>query len=336
MKKNKVFIIAELSANHNKDYDLAVKTIEAMAEAGADAVKFQTYTPDSLTLDVDNEYFGPRPVGLWKGMTLYEIYQKGTMPYEWQPKLKKIANDLGLVCFSTPFDFEGVDFMESMDMPIYKIASLEITDVNLIRYAAEKHKPMIISTGVATEEDIQLAIDTCREVGNNDITLLKCTTEYPAPLDRANLLTIPDMKDRFGVKVGVSDHTLGNIVPITAVALGATVVEKHFILDRALGGLDSGFSLNKDEFAQMVKEIRMTEEAMGKVSYELAGRGPTGRRSLFACKDIKKGEVLTLDNVRSVRPAAGLHPKYFNEILGKKASVKIAKGTPLSMNLIEP
>lgn len=334
MDNNKVFIIAELSANHNNDYDLAVKTIEAMAEAGADAVKFQTYTPDSLTLDVDNEYFGPRPTGLWKGMTLYEIYQKGSMPYEWQPKLKKIANNLGMVCFSTPFDFEGVDFMESMDMPIYKIASLEITDVNLIRYAAEKHKPMIISTGVATIEDIQLAIDTCRETGNNDITLLKCTTEYPAPLDRANLLTIPDMKERFGVKVGVSDHTLGNIVPITAVALGATVVEKHFILDRALGGLDSGFSLNKDEFAQMVKEIRMTEEAMGQVSYELIGRGSTGRRSLFACKDIKKGEVFTLDNVRSVRPAAGLHPKYLNEIIGKKASQDMVKGQPLAYDLI--
>ncbi len=334
MNKDKVFIIAELSANHNNDYDLAVRTIEAMAEAGADAVKFQTYTPDSLTLNVDNEFFGPRPGGLWKGMTLYEIYQKGTMPYEWQPKLKKIANDLGLICFSTPFDYEGVDFMESMNMPIYKIASLEITDVNLIRYAAEKHKPMIISTGVATQEDIQLAIDTCRNAGNDDITLLKCTTEYPAPLDRANLLTIPDMKERFGVKVGVSDHTLGNIVPITAVALGAKVVEKHFILDRALGGLDSGFSLNKDEFAQMVSEIRMTEEAMGCVSYELVGRGSTGRRSLFACKDIRKGDVLTLENVKSVRPAAGLHPKYLYEILGKKASQDISVGQPLTIEMI--
>ena len=257
------------------------------------------------------------------------------MPYEWQPKLKKIANDLGLVCFSTPFDFEGVDFMESMDMPIYKIASLEITDVNLIRYAAEKHKPMIISTGVATIEDIQLAIDTCHEVGNDDITLLKCTTEYPAPLDRANLLTIPDMKERFGVKVGVSDHTLGNIVPITAVGLGAQVVEKHFILDRALGGLDSGFSLNKDEFAQMVKEIRMTEEALGTVSYELVGRGATGRRSLFACKNIKQGETLSLENVKSVRPAAGLPPKYLQSILGKKASRDIEEGQPLSFELIE-
>ena len=334
MDNNKVFIIAELSANHNNDYDLAVKTIEAMAEAGADAVKFQTYTPDSLTLDVDNEYFGPRPTGLWKGMTLYEIYQKGSMPYEWQPQLKKIANDLGMVCFSTPFDFEGVDFMESMDMPIYKIASLEITDVNLIRYAAEKHKPMIISTGVATVEDIQLAIDTCREAGNNDITLLKCTTEYPAPLDRANLLTIPDMKERFGVKVGVSDHTLGNIVPITAVALGAKVVEKHFILDRALGGLDSGFSLNKDEFAQMVKDIRMTEEAMGTVNYKLEGRGQTGRRSLFVCKDIKEGDLFTLENVKSVRPAAGLHPKFLDSVLGKKALRNISAGTPLSLDMI--
>lgn len=335
MDKDKVFIIAELSANHNNDYDLAVKTIEAMAEAGADAVKFQTYTPDSLTLNVDNEYFGPRPVGLWKGMTLYEIYQKGTMPYEWQPKLKKIANDLGLVCFSTPFDFEGVDFMESMDMPIYKIASLEITDVNLIRYAAEKHKPMIISTGVATIEDIQLAIDTCHGAGNDDITLLKCTTEYPAPLDRANLLTIPDMKERFGVKVGVSDHTLGNIVPLTAVALGAKVVEKHFILDRSLGGLDSGFSLNKEEFAVMVKEIRMTEEAMGQVSYDLVGRGSTGRRSLFACKNIRAGETLTLDNIRSVRPAAGMHPKYLQTILGRKACCDISEGQPLTFQLIE-
>ena len=328
---NKVFIVAEMSANHNHNFDLAVKTIEAMAEAEADAVKFQTYTPDSLTLNVDNRYFGPRESGLWKGMTLYDIYTEGAMPYEWQPKLKKIANDLGLVCFSTPFDSEGVDYMEQMDMPIYKIASLEITDVNLIEYAASKHKPMIISTGVATVEDIELAIETCRKVGNNDITLLKCTTEYPAPIEKANLLSIPDMKQRFGVKVGVSDHSMTNTIPITAVALGATVVEKHFIIDRSLGGLDSSFSLNKEEFALMVKSIRETEKALGVVTYDLVGRGVTGRRSLFASDDIKEGEEFTVYNIKSVRPAAGLHPKYYREILGKRAVSDIAKGTPLKL-----
>jgi pseudaminic acid synthase len=326
---NKVFIIAEMSANHNHNFDLAVKTIEAMAEAGADAVKFQTYTPDSLTMNINNSYFGPRESGLWKGMTLYEIYTEGAMPYEWQPKLKKIANDLGLVCFSSPFDNEGIDFMEQMDMPIYKIASLEITDVNLIEYAASKLKPMIISTGVATIEDIELAIATCRKVGNNDITLLKCTTDYPAPIELANLLSIPDMKQRFGVKVGVSDHSMTNIIPITSVALGASVVEKHFIIDRALGGLDAAFSLNKEEFASMVNSIRETEQALGVVSYDLVGRGVTGRRSLFASGDINKGEMFTVNNVKSVRPADGLHPKYYSEILGKRAMSDICKGNPL-------
>lgn len=327
----KVFIIAEMSANHNHNYDLAVKTIKAMAETGADAVKFQTYTPDSLTLNVKNKYFGPRESGLWKGMTLYDIYTEGAMPYEWQPKLKKLANDLGMLCFSTPFDREGVDFMEEMEMPIYKIASLEITDVNLIEYAASKQKPMIISTGVADIDDIELAIETCRKVGNEDITLLKCTTEYPAPIEKANLLTIPDMKQRFGVKVGLSDHSMTNTIPITAVALGATVVEKHFIIDRSLGGLDAAFSLNKEEFAFMVKSIRETEKALGKVTYDLIGRGITGRRSLFASADIKKGEELGIHNVKSVRPAAGLHPKYYYKILGKHASSDIARGNPLNM-----
>lgn len=331
---NKIYIIAELSANHNHDYDLAVRTIEAMAEAGADAVKFQTYTPDSLTLDVDNDLFGPRKTGLWKGMTLYEIYQEGMMPYEWQPKLKKIANDLGLDCFSTPFDNEGVDFLETMDVPKYKIASLEITDVNLIRYAAEKQKPMIISTGVASEEDIELAIKTCRDVGNNDITLLKCTTEYPAPIDKANLLTIPDMIERFGVKVGVSDHSLSNTIPVVSVALGATVVEKHFILDRSLGGLDSKFSLNKEEYATMVKEVRAAELSLGKVTYKLTGNGINGKRSLFVSKDINEGEIFTLDNVKSVRPSGGLHPQYLDSILGKVAKCNISKGTPISFDLI--
>lgn len=323
-----------MSANHNQDFNLAVKTIEAMAEAGADAVKFQTYTPDSLTLNVNNSYFGPRETGLWKGMTLYEIYTEGAMPYDWQPKLKKIANDLGLICFSTPFDIAAVDFMEHMEVPIYKIASLEITDVNLIEYAASKQKPMLISTGAANIEDIDLAIKTCRKVGNNDITLLKCTTEYPAPVYKANLLTIPDMIKRFNVKVGLSDHSMSDIIPVVSVALGAVVIEKHFILDRSLGGLDSAFSLNKNEFANMVKNVRETELAIGSISYDLVEQQFKGRRSLFACQDISIGEMFTLFNIKSVRPGNGLHPIFLKDIIGKKASIDIKKGNPIEYDNI--
>ncbi len=332
---NKVFIVAELSANHNNNFDFAVKTIHAMAEAGADAVKVQTYKPESLTIDLNTGYFAPRNEGLWKGYTPWKLYEEASMPYEWQPKLKKIAEDLGLLFFSSPFDKEGVDFLESINVPIYKIASLEITDIPLIEYAASKGKPMIISTGVADNEDIQLALDTCFKAGNNQITLLKCTSQYPATIEDANLQTIPDMRKRFCVEVGVSDHTMGSLVPTVAVSLGAKVVEKHFILDRNLGGPDSAFSMEPEEFKEMIKTIRQTEAALGKVTYIVSENDRNRRRSLFVVKDIKAGEPFSEENVRSIRPGYGVHPKYLNEILGKKAKTDIKRGTPLKWEDIE-
>lgn len=333
MKKNKLFIIAELSANHNNDFDLAKKTIKAMADAGADAVKVQTYTADSLTLNIDNEYFGPRKEGLWKGKKPYELFQEGSMPYEWQPKLKQIAEDLGMVFFSSPFDLEGVDFLESIGVSMYKIASLEITDIPLIKYIASKNKPIIISTGVADLSDIQLAINTCRNEGNDSITLLKCTSEYPAPIELANLRTIPNMAETFRVNVGLSDHTMGATVPIAAVALGATVIEKHFILDRSLGGPDSTFSMEPKEFAHMVKGVREAAVALGIVNYELSEKNKLRRRSLFASEDIKKGEKFSLQNVKSVRPGHGLHPIHYDQLLELRAICDIRKGTPIKWSL---
>ena len=327
-----VFIIAELSANHNNDFDLAAKTIHAMAEAGADAVKVQTYKPESLTLDLDTGHFAPRTEGLWKGYTPWKLYQEASMPYEWQPKLKEIAEDLGLVFFSSPFDLGAVDFLESMNVPMYKIASFEITDIPLIQYAASKGKPMIISTGVADEQDIQLAVNICHDAGNNQVTLLKCTSQYPATIEQANLLTIPDMKQRFNVSVGVSDHTMGSTVPVVAVSLGATVVEKHFILDRNLGGPDAAFSMEPFEFKQMVDEVRATEKALGKIDYEVSEQDKLRRRSLFVVKDIKAGEPLTEENIRSIRPGYGLHAKHYYEVLGKRAKVDLEKGRPLIQN----
>lgn len=326
---HKTFIVAELSANHNQNFDLAVKSIEAIRQTGVDAVKLQTFRPDSFTMDVDNVYFGPKEKGLWKGMRPIDLYTKGAMPYDWQPKLKKVANDLGLICFSSPFDYEAVDFMEKMDMPIYKVASLEISDVNLIEYIAKKHKPIMISTGAANDYDIQLALDTCKKVGNENVTLLKCTSEYPAAIDNANLCMIPDMRKRFQVEVGISDHSMTNLVPVVAVALGATVVEKHFILDRSLGGIDSAFSLEPQEFSSLVQDIRNVEKALGKVDYTLKDDDKNRRRSLFISKDIKKGEEFSLENVKSVRPGYGLHPKYLQTVLGKKANKDLKKGNPL-------
>lgn len=332
---NSVFIVAELSANHNNNWELTVKTLEDMAKSGADAVKVQTYKPESLTLDMDTGLFAPRTDGLWKGYTPWKLYEEAHMQYEWQPKLKKIAEDLGLIFFSSPFDKEGVDFLESIDVPYYKIASMEITDIPLIEYAASKGKPMIISTGVAEIEDIQLVLDTCRKVGNNDITLLKCTSQYPATIEDANLLTIPDMKHRFGVKMGVSDHTMGSLVPTVAVSLGATVVEKHFILDRKLGGPDSAFSMEPQEFKEMVQSVRQVEAALGKVTYNISEKDKNRRRSLFAVKDIKAGEKFTIENVRSIRPGFGLHPKYLKVVLGQKAKIDLKKGEPLDFNAIQ-
>ena len=327
--EKKTYVIAELSANHNHNFDLAVKTIEAMAKSGADAVKIQTYTPDSLVMDVDNEYFGPIKDGLWKGLKRYDLYKEGMLPYEWQPKLQKVATDLGLDFFSTPFDLVGVDFLETMNMPIYKIASFEINDIPLIRYVAKKHKPMIISTGVADLDDIQLALDTCYKEGNYDISLLKCTSEYPATYEQANLLTIPDMIHRFGIPVGVSDHTMGSLVPIVAVSLGATIVEKHFILSRTNGGPDSAFSMEPNEFREMVDSIRNVERALGNVKYDITDYQRGKRRSLYARTDIHCGDVFTDQNVGSYRPGVGLSPQYWDQIMGKTCKREIVKGDVL-------
>ena len=332
--KNSIYIIAELSANHNNNFDLAVKTIESIAESGADAVKVQTYTADSLSLDVDNEYFKVKSEGLWKGYRPFDLYKEAAMPYEWQPKLQKVSQNLGLEFFSSPFDKGGVDFLETLDVPKYKIASFEITDIPLIEYAASKGKPVIISTGVAELEDIELAVETCRSAGNDDITLLKCTSNYPASLDDANLLTIPDMKEKFGVNVGVSDHTMGSIVPIVAVSLGAQVVEKHFILDRNLGGPDAAFSMEPEDFKRMTQDVRNAAVTLGQVSYSVSEKDKLRRRSLFVTIDVKAGDKVSSDNVRSVRPGYGADPKLLHDVIGKTYIHDIRKGTPLNLDMI--
>jgi pseudaminic acid synthase len=332
-----VFIIAELSANHLGDFDLAVETIKSMKESGADAVKMQTYNPDTMTLNCDNDYFRIRQDTLWDGNTFYELYKKAYMPWEWQPKLKKIAEKLGLIAFSSPFDKTSVNFLEDMDVPAYKIASFEITDIPLIEDVAACGKPVIISTGIAEFSDIKLAIETCKKQDNNQIALLKCTSSYPAPLESINLKTIPHMAETFETVVGLSDHTLEPAIPLGAVALGAKIIEKHFILDRELGGPDSKFSLEPEEFKSMVNSVRALETAMGKVSYELDDVTRLSRdfsRSLFVVKDVKEGEKISQENVRSIRPGFGLHPKYLRDILGKKFSENLKKGTPLSWNHI--
>ncbi|MBA4745336.1 MAG: pseudaminic acid synthase [Muricauda sp.] len=332
--ENGVFIIAELSANHNNDLELAVRTIEAAAKSGADAIKVQTYTADSLTLNVNNDIFGPRKDGLWKGRTLYELFTEGSLLYEWHPVLKKKAEELGMIFFSSPFDKAGVDLLESLCVQMYKVASPEITDIPLIEYVASKNKPVIISTGMASLADIELAVNTCRKVGNNDITLLKCTSEYPAVPEMANLKTIPNLKSTFNVKVGLSDHTMGATVPIVSVALGARVIEKHFILDREFGGVDSAFSMNPDEFKEMVRAVREAEKCLGQIDYSLTERNKLRRRSLFLSKDVKAGDVVTEENLRSVRPGYGLHPKYLNDVLGRKVNNTYKAGTALTWRML--
>ncbi len=337
-ESNRVFIIAELSANHNQQFDIAVESIRAIKNCGADAVKLQTYTPDTLTIESDKEYFKIQQGTIWDGTTLYKLYQKAYTPWEWQPKLKKIAEEIGLICFSSPFDKSAVDFLEAMNVPAYKIASFEIVDVPLIEYTASKGKPMIISTGIATEEEIQDAINACHRSGNQNIALLKCTSEYPAKIEDANLNSIPYLQKKFNTLVGLSDHTVGTTVPIAAVALGARIIEKHFIIDNKIGGPDSKFSLEPDQFKKMVDEIRNVESALGVHGFSQSGKilqSRTFARSLFAVDDIKKGELFTENNIRSIRPSNGLAPKYYNDILGKKAKVNIEKGTPLSWDLIE-
>ena len=330
----KTFIIAEMSANHNHRLDTAIETIRAAAKAGADAVKLQTYTADTLTLDCNEPDFVCGP-GLWQGQTLHSLYQQAYTPWEWHEELFRVAREEGLVCFSTPFDKTAVDFLEQLGNPIYKIASFEITDTPLIQYIASKQKPIIISTGIAMEEDIRLALDTIHTEGNHDVTLLKCTSAYPAPIEDANLLTIADMRERFVCRVGLSDHTEGDTVALAAVALGAEVVEKHFILDRSIGGPDAAFSMEAAEFGQMVTRIRQVEQALGQVSYPTDPAHIKGRefaRSLYVAEDMQAGDVITEQNVRSVRPGFGLHPKYLPEILGKKVNRDLKKGERLTLN----
>lgn len=334
----RVFVVAELSANHNHDKETALETIRAAKRAGADAIKLQTYTADSITLDCKNDDFKIKQGTLWDGKYLYELYQEAYTPWEWHAELFEEARKQGLVCFSSPFDKNAVDFLEKLDNPIYKIASFEITDIPLIAYAAGKRKPIILSTGIATEEDIQLAIDTCRRAGNNDITLLKCTSSYPAPIEEANLVMIRDLAERFQVKTGLSDHTLGTIAPIVAVTLGAQVIEKHFILDHRIGGPDASFSLDEKEFTEMVKNIRMAEDSIGKVSYQPTEKMKAGRafsRSLYVAQNMKEGEIITEKNVRSVRPGFGLHPKFLKSIIGQTVNCKLTKGMAFSLSFIK-
>ena len=335
---NKVFVIAEMSANHNHHKQIALDTIYAAKEAGADAIKIQTYTADTITLDCRFPDFMVGDGGLWNGMKLYELYQQAYTPWEWHEEIFQEAKKVGISCFSTPFDKTAVDFLEMLGNPVYKIASFEITDTPLIRYVASKRKPVIISTGIAMPEDIELALQTCREEGCEDITLLKCTSAYPAPIEDANLLTIPDMMQRYGVKAGLSDHTLGSDVAVAAVALGACVVEKHFIIDRSIGGPDAAFSMSKDEFAAMVKSIRNVEKALGEVAYPTDVTKIKGRqfcRSLYVAEDMKAGDIITEKNVRSVRPGYGLHPKYLPEILGKRVNQDLEKGERMKLEYVE-
>lgn len=317
---SKTFIVAELSANHGHKLDVALASVRAAKEAGADAVKIQTYTADTITLNCDADDFMVKGT-LWDGRTLYDLYQEAYTPWEWHQAIFDEAKKCGLVCFSTPFDKTAVDFLEDLGNPIMKIASFEITDIPLIEYAAKKGKPMVISTGIAMPEDIELAVKTCKEAGNNDITLLKCTSSYPAPIEDANLMTMVDMKERYGVKVGLSDHTMGYDVAVAAVALGATLVEKHFILDRSIGGPDAAFSMEIGEFASMVKSIRNVEKAIGEVIYPTDPLKIKGRefcRSLYVADNVKAGYVVSEKNVRSVRPGFGLHTKFLPEVIGKK------------------
>ena len=334
----KTVVIAELSCNHIQHFDIAVKTIEAMAESGVDVVKVQNDNADGgITIDCDNKYFQVKGGTLWDGETLYSLYKKTDTPWDWLPKLQKLAHSFGMGFFSTPSDPSGVDFLEGLNVPVYKISSFEITDIGLIDKVARTGKPIIMSTGIAEEEDIQLAVDTCRRVGNNNILLMKCTSSYPAPLEEANLQTIPDMKKRFNVRVGLSDHSMGNTVACTAVALGAEMVEKHFILDRRLGGPDAAFSMEPEEFKKMVERIRDVEKSLGRVKYELSEKGKQNRhfsKSLFFVKDMKAGDTITVDNMSAIRPGDGMHPKYYNELIGKTVKKDVEKGTPVDWKLV--
>ncbi len=332
-----VFIIAELSANHNGSIGIAIETIKAAKRAGANCIKLQTYTADTLTIDSDKEDFLIKGT-IWEGKNYYQLYQEAYTPWEWHAELMKVAKEEGLICFSSPFDKTAVDFLEELDVPAYKIASFEITDIPLIEYVASKGKPVIISTGIAEIEDIELALDACKRMGNTDIALLKCTSSYPAPIEEANMVMIKDLAERFNVISGLSDHTMGATVPVVATCFGAKIIEKHFILDRSIGGPDASFSMNEEEFTAMVKAVREAESAIGVVDYNLTEKQAKGKdfsRSLYVVEDMKAGDVISEKNVRSIRPGFGLHPKHYTEILGKKVTQDIERGDVMSLDYID-
>ena len=332
-----ILIIAELSANHNGNIDIALETIKAAKKAGANAIKLQTYRPNTITIDCDHDDFIIKDT-LWNGQKLYDLYEKAHTPWEWHNKLFECAKNEGLICFSSPFDQSSVDFLEKFNVPAYKIASFEITDIPLIEYVASKNKPIILSTGISELKDIELAIETCHKAGNYNISLLKCTSSYPAPIDEANLIMINDFAQKFNVTPGLSDHTIGSTVPILSVAMGAKIIEKHFILDRSLGGPDAEFSMNEIEFSNMVKCIRDAESALGRIDYTLSKKQIKGRdfsRSLYVVEDIKKGELFTTRNVKSIRPGFGLHPKYLKDLVGKTATKDLIKGTRTNKSMLD-
>jgi N-acetylneuraminate synthase len=336
-KGSPVYIVAELSANHNQSLDQAVRILHAAKNAGADAVKLQTYTADTITLRSDKECFRIAGGTLWDGRTLHDLYQEAFTPWEWQPKLKEIADELGMQLFSSAFDDSAVDFLERMNVPAHKVASFELVDIGLIQKMARTGKPLIMSTGMASAEEISEAVEAARGSGATQIALLKCTSAYPAPPEEANLLTIPELARRFDCPVGLSDHTMGIAVPVVAVALGACIIEKHLCLRRADGGPDGAFSLEPQEFKAMVEAVRTAEKALGAVQFAPGPREANSRkfrRSLFVVEDIKKGELFTKQNVRSIRPADGLHPRHFKEVLGRRAACDVDRGTPLSWTMV--
>jgi pseudaminic acid synthase len=333
---SKVFIIAELSANHNGSINTAIETIRAAKRAGADCIKLQTYTADTITIDCGKDDFIIKGT-IWEGRNLHSLYKEAHTPWEWHEELFKVAKEEGLICFSSPFDKTAVDFLETLEVPAYKIASFEITDIPLIEYVASKGKPIILSTGIAEEEDIELALDACKRMGNTNIALLKCTSSYPAPIEEANMCMVKDLAERYGVITGLSDHTIGSTVPIVATCFGAKIIEKHFILNHSIGGPDASFSMDEQEFTEMVKAVREAEKAIGKVDYTLTEKQVKGKafsRSLYVAEDIKEGELITEKNVRSVRPGFGMHPKFYKNILGKRVNTTIEKGDRLSFEHI--
>lgn len=333
-EKGPVFIIAELSANHNGSLETALETIRAAKRAGANCIKLQTYTADTMTIECRKDDFLIKGT-IWEGKNLHDLYLEAYTPWEWHKALFEEAEKEGLICFSSPFDKTAVDFLESLNVPAYKIASFEITDIPLIEYVASKGKPIILSTGIATIEDIELALAACRRVGNNNIALLKCTSSYPAPIDEANMIMVRDFKERFNVIPGLSDHTMGSTVPIVATCFGAKIIEKHFILDRSIGGPDASFSMNEKEFTEMVKAVREAEKAIGVIDYQLTEKQLKGKdfsRSIYVIKDIKKGEIITENHIKIIRPGFGLHPKFYNKVLGQKAIKDFERGDRLTIN----